>query len=130
MDPDQGLPLTQGQLDIWLAQEMGSGSAEWNLGFLGRIAGWVDRGRIHEAIRQVVKEVEPGRAGFFEVGGLVVQRAIDFPDVALDFYDLTGSKHPLQDVDGIASSIRRTPMPLAGPLFKLVVCHEHGTGLT
>ena len=61
------------------------------------------------------------RAAFFEMDGQVLQRAIDYPDVELAFYDLSGSRHPVQEARGIASSIQRTPMPLAGPLFKFAL---------
>ncbi|HEX9832250.1 MAG TPA: condensation domain-containing protein, partial [Mycobacterium sp.] len=118
---DVALPLTRGQLDIWLAQEMGLAGTEWQLGLLGRIAGRVERDALQQAIRHVVREAEPGRTAFFEVGGQVLQRAIDYPDVELEFYDLIGSDDPVQNVHEISSSIQRTPMPLDGPLFKFVL---------
>ena len=122
MDPEVGgLPLTRGQMDIWFAQEMGLAGTEWQLGFLGRIAGAVDRDALHRAICQVVREAEPGRAAFFEVDGEVFQQAIDYPDVALDFYDLIGSDDPVERVHEISSSIQRTPMPLSGQLFKFAL---------
>ena len=31
---DRALPLTRGQLDIWLAQETGHSGTEWQLGVL------------------------------------------------------------------------------------------------
>ena len=118
---DRALPLTRGQLDIWLAQETGHSSTEWQLGLLVRIEGRVDRAALQWAIRRVVHEAEPGRAAFFEVDGQVFQRAIDYPDVELAFYDLSGSDHAVQEARGIALSIQRTPMPLAGPLFKFAL---------
>ena len=117
----RALPLTRGQLDIWLAQETGFAGTEWQLGLLVRIEGPVERDSLERAIRQAVREAEPGRAAFFEVDGQVVQRAIDYPDVELGFYDLSGSRDPVQEAQGIASSIQRTPMPLTGPLFKFVL---------
>src|SRR5690242_8442280 len=122
MELDGGaLPLTHGQLDIWLAQEMGLAATEWQLGLLGRIAGAVDRDQLQQAVRQAAREAEPGRAAFFEVGGQVFQRAIDYPDVELDFYDLIGSDDPAQKVRDISSAVQQTPMPLSGPLFKFVL---------
>ncbi|WP_156753001.1 AMP-binding protein, partial [Mycobacterium sp. 1245801.1] len=117
----KALPLTRGQLDIWLAHEMGRGGAEWQLGLLGRIAGPVDRGHLEQAIRQAVQEAEPGRAAFVEVDGQVLQYAVDYPDVALDFYDLIQADDPAQKVQEITGTIQRTPMPLSGPLFKFVL---------
>ena len=118
---DRALPLTRGQLDIWLAQETGHSGTEWQLGLFVRIEGTVDRDALEWAIRRVVREAEPVRAAFFEVDGQVFQRAIDYPDVELAFYDLSGSADPVQEARGIASSIQRTPMPFTGPLFKFAL---------
>ena len=118
---DRALPLTRGQLDIWLAQETGRFGTEWQLGLFVRIEGTVEPGLLERAIRQAVREAEPGRAAFFEVDGQVFQRAIDYPDVELAFYDLSGSRDPVREARGIASSIQRTPMPLTGPLFKFAL---------
>ncbi|WP_156765988.1 condensation domain-containing protein, partial [Mycobacterium sp. E342] len=131
---DRALPLTRGQLDIWLAQELaqqlgqerGRCATEWQLGLLARVEGRVDREYLQQAIRQVVREAEPGRAAFCEVDGQVVQRVIDYPDVELAFYDLRGAQDPVQDVGEIASSIQRTPMPLSGPLFKFALFQTRG----
>src|ERR1700757_4732222 len=111
---DQVFPLTRGQLDIWLAQETGHAGTEWQLGLFVRIEGTVQPDLLEQAIRQAVQETEPGRAAFFEVDGQVFQRAIDYPDVELDFYDLRGSRDPVQEARGTAESIQRTPMPFSG----------------
>ncbi len=118
---DRALPLTRGQLDIWLAQETGHSGSEWQLGLFVRIEGTVERDALEWAIRRVVQEAEPVRAALFEVDGQVCQRAIDDPDVELAFYDLSGSHHPVQEAYGIASSIQHTPMPFTGPLFKFAL---------
>ena len=67
------------------------------------------------------EEAEPARAAFFEVDGQVFQRAIEYPDVELAFYDLSGSDDPVQETRELASSIQRTPMPFTGPLFKFAL---------
>src|ERR1700757_2310722 len=113
---DRVLPLTRGQLDIWLAQQTGYSDAEWQLGVLVRIEGAIEPGLLEQAIRQVVGEAETLRAAFFEVDGEVFQRAIDHPDVELSFYDLSGARDPVQEVRKKASSIQQTPMPFSGPL--------------
>src|SRR5215472_14105737 len=118
---DRALPLTRGQLDIWLAQETGHSGTEWQLGLFVRIEGTVDRDALEWAIRRVVREAEPARAAIFEVDGQVFQSAIDYPNVEVDFYDLSGSRDPVQEAHGIASSIQGTPMPFAGPLFKFAL---------
>src|SRR5271169_6612912 len=118
---DQALPLTGAQLGIWLAQETGHSDTEWQAGLLARIEGTVDRDALEWAIRRVVREAEPIRAACFEVDGQVLQRAIDYPDVGLAFYDLTSSRHPVHEAQMLALSIQRTPMPLTGPLFKFAI---------
>ena len=58
---DRALPLTRGQLDIWLAQETGHSGTEWQLGLFVRIEGTVERDALEWAIRRVVREAEPGQ---------------------------------------------------------------------
>src|ERR1700739_4369764 len=118
---DRSFPLTQGQLGIWLAQETGSFGAKWQLGELLRIEGTVDPGLLERAIVQAVREAEPLRAAFFEVGGQVFQKPVDYPDVELARYDLMGSRDPVREAHRVASSIQRTLMPLSGPLFKFAL---------
>ncbi|GKU48010.1 non-ribosomal peptide synthetase [Mycobacterium montefiorense] len=114
---EQTHPLTRGQLDIWLSQETGFAGTEWQLGLLVRIEGDVDRDVLQQAIRQVVAEAESGRVAFFEADGHVLQKAVDYPDTELGFYDLRGAEDPVRKARETASSIQRTPMPFSGPLF-------------
>jgi glycopeptidolipid biosynthesis protein len=118
---DLAFPLTRGQLDIWLAQETGLSSTEWQLGLFVRIDGVVQRGSLEWAIRRVVQEAEPARSAFFEVEGRVFQRAAEYPDVELAFYDLSDSDRAVEEARETALSIQRTPMPLTGPLFKFAL---------
>ena len=118
---DHVLPLTRGQLDIWLAHESGHSGTEWQLGLFVRVEGTVKRDLLERAIRQAVQEAEPARAAFFEVDGQVFQKAIDYSDVELAFHDLSGSDNAVQEAREIASSIQRTPMPFTGPLLKFAL---------
>ena len=59
---DRSLPVTPGQLDIWLAQETGQSGTEWQLGLFVKIEGAVDRDALEWATRRVVAEAEPVRA--------------------------------------------------------------------
>ncbi|WP_249026292.1 condensation domain-containing protein, partial [Mycobacterium kyorinense] len=118
---DEALPLSRGQLDIWLAQETGSFDEEWHIVAHAIIEGAVERNLLEQAIRRVMAEAEPIRAAFFEVDGQVFQRPIDDPDVELPLYDLTHLSDPVQEFHRIAESIRRTPMPPSGPLFKFAL---------
>src|SRR5277367_366724 len=142
---DRALPLTRGQLDIWLAQETGHSGTEWQLGVLVRFDGAVQRDLLEQAIRHVMREAEPARAAIFEVDGQVFQRAGD-PEVELAFHDLSDSRHPVQEAREMAASIQNIPMPSGGPLFTFALfqtwadefylfgCFHHiiidGTGIT
>ncbi|WP_415822957.1 amino acid adenylation domain-containing protein, partial [Mycobacterium senriense] len=118
---DRALPLTRGQLDIWLSQEAGFAGTQWQLGLLVRIDGIVHRDALEQAITQAVGEAEPGRVSFFEVDGQVVQKPVDYPLVELTFDDLRSAADPVQEARERASSIQHTPMALNGQLFKFVL---------
>jgi amino acid adenylation domain-containing protein/non-ribosomal peptide synthase protein (TIGR01720 family) len=118
---EPSLPVTRGQLDIWLAEETGRFGARWQLGVYLRIAGPVDPDVFESAHRHVVREAEPLRAVFSELDGQVVQKVIDHPEVELARHDLRGSQDPEREAYRLASSIQRTVMPLSGPLFKFAL---------
>ncbi|WP_231992493.1 condensation domain-containing protein, partial [Mycobacterium sp. 1164985.4] len=117
----RAMPVTRGQLDIWLAQETGQPGNQWQLGLLVRINGPVQRDALEWAIHRAVTEAEPLRAAFFEVDGQVLQRVVDYSNVELAFHDLRAAGDPVQEAREIAVSIQREPMPLSGPLFKFVL---------
>ncbi len=122
MKRDEGaLPLTRGQLDIWLTQETGRFDPEWHIVAFAVIEGALERDVLEQAIRHVVAEAEPVRAAFFEVDGQVFQRLIDDPEVELPFYDLSHLQEAVPEAYRLAETIRRTPMPQAGPLFKFAL---------
>ncbi len=142
---EQALPVTRAQLDIWLAQDVASSGADWQLGLFVRISGEVDRDALEWAVCRVVREAEPMRARFFEADGEVLQTAVEYPNVEVAFHDLTGAADPEREARDMAAAIQRTPMPMAGPLFKcalfktrtdehfLIACCHHivldGTGI-
>ncbi|MGA7802603.1 MAG: condensation domain-containing protein, partial [Gammaproteobacteria bacterium] len=122
MEPHDGaLPLSRGQLGIWLSQESGLAGTEWQLGLLGRIDGAVQHDLLQQAIRQAVHEAEPVRATFFEVDGQVFQKPLDCSDLELPFYDVRDSDDPEHKVREIASGIQHTPLPLTGRLVKFAL---------
>ncbi|WP_156655833.1 condensation domain-containing protein, partial [Mycobacterium sp. 852002-51971_SCH5477799-a] len=117
----RALPLTRGQLDIWLAQKTGRFGAKWQLGELLRIDGAVDPDLLQQSIVYVLREAEPLRASFFEMDGRVFQKLVDYPDVEVARYNIIGARDPAKDTYRLASSIQRTLMPLDGPLFKFAL---------
>ncbi|ORA07842.1 non-ribosomal peptide synthetase, partial [Mycobacterium arosiense] len=118
---DRAVPVTRGQLDIWLALQTGYFDVAWQLGVLVHIQGAIDTGLLHEAMRHVLNEAESLRASFFEVDGQVFQKAVEYDDVDLVFYDLTDARDPEREVRETAGSIQRTPMPLTGPMIKFAL---------
>src|SRR5262245_61019836 len=94
---DRALPLTRGQLDIWLAQQTSHSGPEWHLGQFVRIEGAVDADLLEQAIKRTVQEAETLRAAFFEVDGQVFQSAIDDPEISMDFYDMTRADDPVRE---------------------------------
>jgi amino acid adenylation domain-containing protein/non-ribosomal peptide synthase protein (TIGR01720 family) len=115
---DGALPLTRAQLDIWLAQETGHAGIDWQIGLLMKIDGALDTEAFEWALNRVMQEAEPVRAAFFEEDGNVYQQAIDYPEIDLEFHDLTDADDPAAEVQERAAAIQRTPMPFSGPLFK------------
>lgn len=115
---DSSLPVTRGQLDIWLAQETGQSAAEWQLGIFVKIDGPVDFEIFEQSIRHVVGEADPVRATFSESGGQVRQRLLDVADFEVAFHDLTHTDQPMVEARATASALQRTPMPFDGPLLR------------
>ena len=121
LNDEREFPLTPGQLDIWLAQEISGSAAEWILTNLVAIDGAAELEVLKRTIRLVVAEAEPLRTVFYEAGGRVVQRAADYPDFDVCVHDLRGASDPAAEVRRLAASMGRTPMPLDGPLFKFAL---------
>jgi hypothetical protein len=114
---DGALPLTRGQLDLWLAQQTRHSGAKWQRGLFARIDGTVEPDLLEQANRQALQEAEQLGAAFLEMNGQGFHKAVDHPDVEFACYDLSCSQHPTQEACDIASSIQRAPMPLSGPVF-------------
>jgi amino acid adenylation domain-containing protein/non-ribosomal peptide synthase protein (TIGR01720 family) len=118
---DGALPLSRGQLDIWLSQESGFAGTAWQLGLLVRIDGTVERDLLERAIRMAMNEAEPARVAFFEVDGQVFQKPIDCSGLELPFYDFIESDDPVQKVRETASAIQHTPLPLSDGVVKFAL---------
>lgn len=100
------LPLTRGQLDIWLVQQTAHIGTDWQLGLSMRIERRIDPDLMELAIRRTVCEVE--QRGVDSSGGQVFQKAIDHPHVELAFHDLSCSQYPVRGSpqDGTVSPAR------------------------
>ncbi|MFI5511706.1 amino acid adenylation domain-containing protein, partial [Mycobacterium sp. NPDC051804] len=118
---DRVYPLSRRQFEMWLAEETGRADATLHLGGLLRIEGPIDADVLKSTIHHVVREAEPLRAQFFQEADQVFQRPVDHPVVELQRYDLLRSLDRVEEVHRLASSIRRMPMPLSGPLFKFAL---------
>ncbi|OBB55743.1 hypothetical protein A5757_04450 [Mycobacterium sp. 852013-51886_SCH5428379] len=118
---ERTFPLTRAQLDIWLEQEMGHFGAEWQFGLLVTIDGPIELDALEWALRRVIDEAEPVRVAIAEVDGRVVQRAVEHPDVDLEFHDLSAAADPVRTAQEMALAIQRTPMPFTGPLFRFAL---------
>ena len=112
------LPLTRAQLDIWLDQETGHSGTEWQVGLMVKIDGPIDRDALEWAINRVMAEAEPLRVSCFEVDGRLFQKAADYPDIGVDYHDLTAAADPVAEAHTMALAIQRTPMQFSGPLFR------------
>ena len=91
------------------------------MGFLSGLMVWFSGVRWNGRSDASCKRLSRLRAAFFEVDGRVFQRAVDYPDVELAFYDLSNSDRAVEEARETALSIQRTPMPLTGPLFKFAL---------
>jgi amino acid adenylation domain-containing protein/thioester reductase-like protein len=118
---NRAFPLTRGQLEIWLAHEMGHTGTEWHVGLLAKIEGTLDLDAAERAMRRVVQEAEPARVAIFEEDGQVFQRVMEYPNAELAVHDLRDSRHPVQEARKLASSLQHTPMPFTGPLFRFAL---------
>ncbi|MDG4666774.1 amino acid adenylation domain-containing protein [Mycobacterium sp. 236(2023)] len=116
-----GYPLTRAQLDIWLEQEMGHFGAEWQFGLLVRIEGAVERDALEWAISRVIGEAETVRVAITEVDGQVYQTAVEYPDVELEFHDVSDAPDPVAEAQAMALQMQQTPLDFTGPLFRFAL---------
>src|SRR6478672_2612570 len=107
MKPDcRALPLTRRQLDTWLSSETSHSGTQYALSLFARIDGTLERDALEHTIRRGRQAAESRRTAFFDAYGQNFHRATNDPDVP------TSSRHLVQEVHQLASSIQRTSMPL------------------
>ena len=118
---DRAFPLTRGQLEIWLAHEMGHTGTEWHVGLFAKIEGTLDLDAAELAMRRVVQRGRTSQGRLPRRGWSGFPAGDGLPGCELAVYDLSDSRHPVQEAYRLASSIQRTPMPFTGPLFKFAL---------
>ena len=121
------VPVTRGQLDVWLAQEAGQPGTDWQLGLFVELGGAVERDALEWAITRAVGEAEPVRTTFLEVDGEIRQQMVDYHSVELHVVDVAAAADPMGEAHALAVSIQATPMPLDGRLFSFTL-FEAGFG--
>ncbi|WP_373175717.1 condensation domain-containing protein, partial [Mycobacterium marinum] len=113
MGPRQGgLPLTRGQLGIWLDLQINGAGPRWNIANFVVIDGPIIPHILETAIQQALQESDSLRAVFFEKDGEVFQHITPGDDVEMPFYDLRSYDDPVQEAYRRALLSRNQPMAL------------------
>ncbi|WCS19084.1 amino acid adenylation domain-containing protein [Mycobacterium marinum] len=113
MGPRQGgLPLTRGQLGIWLDLQINGTGPRWNIANFVVIDGPIIPHILETAIQQALQESDSLRAVFFEKDGEVLQHIDPGDDVEMPFYDLRSYDDPVQEAYRRALLSRNQPMAL------------------
>ncbi|AYN37372.1 non-ribosomal peptide synthetase [Streptomyces albus] len=111
-------PLSAAQSEIWLAQELSSDPASYNLADYVEINGPVDLPVLKEAAARAVAEAQTFHTRFERRGGLPVQEVPRVPEWSLQVVDLSGEDAPRATAEEWMRQDVRTPMdPLRDPLY-------------
>ncbi|MFG3052749.1 amino acid adenylation domain-containing protein [Kitasatospora sp. NPDC048239] len=119
-DPRTALPLSAGQLEIWLDAKDSAGSNAYNSAGYLDLRGPLDRGRLRGALHRLVTEAECLRARFAETDGEPRQYLEDLTELPLSEPDFSADPDPGAAADGWLRADLAEPFDLAaGPLFRL-----------
>jgi amino acid adenylation domain-containing protein len=116
--PDR-LPLSRGQQEMWLLEQLTPGTTVYNLPFTARLRGDLDSAALRSAFDSIVARHEPLRTSFREVGG--EPRATVRPSGPADFVevDVSGEPDPVAAADQLVAEQANQPFDLAGgPLLR------------
>ncbi|MFF2044616.1 amino acid adenylation domain-containing protein [Kitasatospora sp. NPDC058170] len=121
-DPRTALPLSAGQLEIWLDAKDSAGSNAYNSAGYLDIRGPLDRGRLRGALQRLVTEAECLRARFAETAGEPRQYLEELTELPLSEADFSDDPDPEAAADGWLQADLADPFDLAaGALFRLGV---------
>ncbi|WP_373197037.1 condensation domain-containing protein, partial [Mycobacterium marinum] len=112
------LPLTRGQLHIWLDHHINGAGTRWNLANFLVIDGPIIPDVFISSLRQAVRDSDSLRAIFRESNGEVLQEIQLAEDFGVPFYDLRGFDDPVEEAYRRALLHRNKPMPLSEPLYR------------
>ncbi|MDC8985591.1 condensation domain-containing protein, partial [Mycobacterium marinum] len=112
------LPLTRGQLHIWLDHHINSAGTRWNLANFLVIDGPIIPDVFISSLRQAIRDSDSLRAIFRESNGEVLQEIQLAEDFGVPFYDLRGFDDPVEEAYRRALLHRNKPMPLSEPLYR------------
>ncbi|WKX71641.1 non-ribosomal peptide synthetase [Streptomyces sp. XD-27] len=119
---DARLPLTTGQYEIWVGQQMAPESPLYRIAEYMEIHGPVDPVAFEAALRQAVMEAEPYHARFGQEDGTPWQVIEPSADWAFPVFDVSGEADPRAVAEDWMRSDLLRPMDLErGPLFSFAL---------
>ncbi|HYI69410.1 MAG TPA: condensation domain-containing protein, partial [Skermanella sp.] len=117
------LPLTRGQLEIYVEQKLNAESPLFNIGALVRVAGRMDPQRMVAAIRHVADSAAAFRTVMLDTDEGPRQRVLDRFIGAVDLVDLSGDDDPEAAARLFMERDMAVPLPFGpdGPLVRFAV---------
>ncbi|MGY1941131.1 amino acid adenylation domain-containing protein [Nocardia gipuzkoensis] len=116
---DEFLPLSFAQERLWLVDQLGGGSAAYNIPHAVRFRGVLDVRALEWALGEVVRRHEVLRTCYPVVGGRVVQRVLPVGGFRLGLVDLSGVGDSEGGLWERAAAEAVEPFDLAvGPVFR------------
>jgi amino acid adenylation domain-containing protein len=117
------LPLTRGQLEIYVEQKLNAESPLFNIGALVRIAGTADADRLIVVIRHVADSAAAFRTVVIDTDDGPRQMVLDSFSGAVDLIDLRGEADPEGAARRFMERDMAAPLPfgLNGPLARFAV---------
>ncbi|MDP7720959.1 amino acid adenylation domain-containing protein [Mycobacterium sp. TY814] len=115
------LPVTRGQLGIWLDQQINGFDSRWQLANFAVIAGSVDRAVLIRAVEHALSECDALRVVFVEHNGDVRQHIVPSAQIDIPYCDLRPYFDPVDEAYHRAALLRTQPMPLDQPLYRFAL---------
>jgi len=115
------VPLTKGQLHIWIDEQIHGPTSRWHLANFAVIDGGVDPDTLARAVGQAVHESDALRAIFVEHDGEVCQHTTPAGDIDVPYEDLRCYIDPVGEAYRRAAQIRNQHLPLEQPLYRFAL---------